>query len=121
MNDQTRKPVGRKLLSPKTSLMKGKGKENEQENEDDLMTDNFDFGSEGDFDVLCNVVSVFPYEYDRVTEVVKNEDYEEEGLVKHKPIYYFVIDNGCIEEHNVFFERPHEGMKNHLNHLFIMA
>lgn len=32
-----------------------------------------------------------------------------------------MIDNGCIEEHNAFFERPHEGMKNHLNPIFIRA
>ena len=32
---------------------------------------------------------------------------------------YFVMDNSCIEEHNSFFERPHEGMKSHLKLLFI--
>lgn len=32
---------------------------------------------------------------------------------------YFMMDNRCIEEHNVFFKRPHEGMKSHLKPLFI--
>lgn len=109
------------MFSPKTSQTNGKGKDNEQENENDLITDNFDSGSEGDFDVLCNVVYVISYEYDRVTEVVENEDYKEGELGKHKPICYFFMDNGCIEEQNAFFERPHEGMKNHLRPLFIMA
>lgn len=72
-----KKPLGRKLFSSKTSQTKGKGKEDEQENEDDLITNNFDSGTEGDFDVLHNVVFVLPYEYDRVTEVVEKEDYEE--------------------------------------------
>lgn len=66
-------------------------------------------------------IFVLPYEYDRVTEVVENEDYEEEVLEKHKPVCYFVMDNGCIEEKNVFFKRPHEGIKNHLKPLFIRA
>lgn len=70
MNDQTKKPVGRKLFSPKISLTKGNSKEDEQENKDDSITNNFNSGSEGDFDVLCDVVYVLPYEYDRVTEIV---------------------------------------------------
>lgn len=31
------------------------------------------------------------------------------------------MDNGCIKEQNVFFGRPHEGMKNNLKPLFIRA
>lgn len=81
MNDQTKKPVRRKLFSPKTSLTKGKGKGDRQENEDDLITGNLNSGLEGDFDI-CNVGFVLPYEYDHVTEVVENENYEEEELAK---------------------------------------
>lgn len=57
-NDQAKKPVGRKLFSPKIAQTKTKIKEEEQAEEDELVTDNFDSGSEGDFDVLCNVVYV---------------------------------------------------------------
>lgn len=49
------------------------------------------------------------------------EDCEEEELAKQKPVCYFVMDNRCTEEHNAFFERPHEGMKSHLKLLFIRA
>lgn len=41
------------------------------------MTDNFDSGSKDDFDVLCNMVSVFPREYDFVTKFSKPKDCEE--------------------------------------------
>ena len=38
-------------------------------------------GSDGDFDVLCNMVSVFPVEYDVVTEVTNvEEEYSVEYL-----------------------------------------
>lgn len=62
---------------------------------------------------------VLPKEYDCVTEVDELEDYEEEEMAKHKPMCYFMINNGCIEEQNAFFERPHEGMKSNLKPLFI--
>lgn len=75
--------------------------------------------SRGDFDVLCNVVYVFPREYNYGIEVVEIEDCEEDELVKYKPVCYFVMNNICIEEKNSLFERPHEGMKSHIKPLFI--
>ena len=47
-----KKPLGRKLFSHKTSQSKGKTKEDGPSNEDELVTDNFDSGSEDDFDLL---------------------------------------------------------------------
>lgn len=46
-------------------------------------------------------------------------DCDIEEMVKHKPVCYFVMNNDWTEEQNVFFERPCEGMKNHLKLLFI--
>lgn len=82
------------------------------------MTDNFDSGSEDDFDVICTMVYVLPKEYDFVKKVFELEDCEEEEIDKHKPVCYFVMDNRCIEEHKSFFERPQEGMKSHMKPLF---
>lgn len=112
-------PVGRKLFSPKTIQSKEKVKEEVSSKEDELVKDNFDFRSEDDFDGLCNVVSVLPRDYDCVTWVVEPEDCEEEEMAIHMPICYFVMNNGCIEEHNTFFERTREGMKSLLKPLFI--
>lgn len=78
-----------------------------------MVIDNFDSGSEGNFDVLCNVVSVLHGEYDCIKEVVEIKDCEEEELAKHKPMCYFIMNNRCIEEKNAFYERLPKGMKNH--------
>lgn len=88
------KPAGRKLFSPKTSLSKEKVKEGVSSNK--LVTNNFDSGPKDDFDVLCNMVSVLPREYDCVTVVVEPKYCEEEEMVRHKPVCYFMMNNSCI-------------------------
>lgn len=40
-------------------------------------------------------------------------------MARHRPIFYYVMNNECVEEHNAFFERPSKGMKSHLKALFI--
>lgn len=40
-------------------------------------------------------------------------------MAKHKPVCYFLMDNGCIKEQNEFFERTREGKKSNLTTLFI--
>lgn len=109
------KPMGMKLFSPKTSQSKDKVKEGVPSKENELVIDNFNFGSKDDFDLLCNVVSLLHREYDCMTEVVKPEDCEEEEMARHKSVCYSVMNNSCIKEQNTFFERPHEGMKSNLN------
>ena len=42
-------------------------------------------------------------------------------MAKHRPVCYYLMNNGCVEEQNAFFERPTEAMKNHLKPLFIRA
>ena len=51
---------------------------------------------------------------------VETSDWEvEQEMDKHRPVCYFVMDNGTTEEQNGFFEPPTEAMKNHLKPLFI--
>ncbi|XP_050916149.1 uncharacterized protein LOC127131264 [Lathyrus oleraceus] len=40
-------------------------------------------------------------------------------MVAHKPVCYYMMNNGCVEEQNAFFERPDEAMKSHIKPLFI--
>lgn len=40
-------------------------------------------------------------------------------MTKNRPVCYYIMNNGCIEEHNDLFERPDGAMKNHLKSLFI--
>lgn len=84
-----------------------------------MLTDNFDTDSEPSFDITCNVVSVLPREYDQVIKVEEPEDTTEAEMARRKPVCYYVMNNGCVEEQNAFFERPDEAMKNHLKPLFI--
>jgi hypothetical protein len=63
-------------------------------------------------------VSILPIEYEITDE---EDDFEDSDMANHKPVCYYVMGNGCVEEQQVVFEKPHEGMKNHLKPLFIRA
>jgi hypothetical protein len=90
--------------------------------ETDQMEDDDLLGSENDFDVLVGVVSILPAEYDVLSEIQSGEDeFDSSELALHKPMCYYVMNNGCLEEQMAFFERPHEGMKSNLTLLFIQA
>lgn len=81
--------------------------------------DNFGTESEPSLDITCNVVSVLPREYDQVTKVKEPEDSTTIEMVRHMPVCYYIMNNGCVEEQNSFFERPDEVMKSQLKPLFI--
>ncbi|XP_050877173.1 uncharacterized protein LOC127080930 [Lathyrus oleraceus] len=40
-------------------------------------------------------------------------------MAKYKPVCYYIMNNGCVEKQNAFFERPNESMKVHLKPMFI--
>jgi hypothetical protein len=42
-------------------------------------------------------------------------------MVVHKPLRYYVMDNGCVEGEQTMFEKPDHHMKSHLKPLFIQA
>lgn len=61
-------------------------------------------------------------EYNVVTEVTNIEDeFSAEEMDEHKPVYYYVMNNGCVEEHTLVFEKSDIGMKSHLKPFFIKA
>lgn len=39
--------------------------------DEDMVSNDFDSGSKDDMDTICNMISVFPLEYDTITEVTK--------------------------------------------------
>lgn len=96
------------MFPPDPVKSKGKEKEEARSKEDELVIDNFDSGSEDGFDVICNVVLVLLREYDYITEVSEPVDYDEEEMTRHKHVCCFILNNGCIKEHNMFFERSDE-------------
>lgn len=52
-----------------------------------------------DFVVNCGIVSVFPAEYDMVSEVSKTEgDFVLDESDGRKPLCYYVMNSGMVEE-----------------------
>lgn len=88
----TRRPRKERVYPPLSS-----NKERDKDGDWDMIKDNFS-NLEDDFDVLYNMVSMLPNEYDVVIEVT---NVEEECFVDemdyHKLVCYYVMNNNCIE------------------------
>lgn len=77
------------------------------QSDDKMVDDNFDNESEDDFQINCNIVSIIPIEYDRVSEVFEaEENYIQDGVANQKPICYYIMNNGIVKEQHAIFERP---------------
>lgn len=98
---------------------KGKTVKEAPPTKDDMLTDNFDSGSKPNFEMIYNVVLILPIEYDCPTKVKELEECDEQEMARHMPVCYYVMDNGCVEEHNAFFKRPDKDIRIHLKPLFI--
>ena len=102
----SRRPVKERLLPPV---------------DEDKMEDEDLLDSEPDFDVIC-VVSILPSEYDVQSEVTEIEsEFDHFDMADPKPVCYYVMNNGCVEEQLAYFEKPDFQMKSHLKPLFIRA
>lgn len=49
------------------------------------------------------------------------DDFVPNKIAKDKPLCYYVMGNGEVEEQKTIFERPDHGMMYHLKPLFIRA
>jgi len=77
---------------------------------------------EPELDIICNVVSILPAEYDVVSEVEESkDDFNPEGMEKYRPMCYYVTNYGCVDEQKTMFEKLDDSMKSHLKPLFIQA
>lgn len=81
------------------------------ENEEDMLTDNFNVQSDPSLDIACNAMFVMLKEYDQITEVEEPDTNMDKDMARHKPVCYYVMNNDYVEEHNAFFERPDAAMK----------
>lgn len=66
--------------------------------EDEMLTYDFDSGLEYSLDIRVNMVSVLPREFDQITEVEDTDDITEMEMATHKPVCYYVMNNGCVED-----------------------
>ena len=112
--EMVKKPATERIFPPLPSIVKDLPKEDEE------MTSNFS-DSEPSLDIVCNVVSILPVEYDVISEVNDVEiDFTEE-MANHKPLCYCVMNDGCVESQHAIFEKPDHIMNHHLKPLFIQA
>src|SRR3954468_16216376 len=114
-------PVERRLFEAENILEEEEKMRSNFWKEEDRMTNDFDSGGVSSLNLICNVVLVLPHEFNQETEVEECEETDVEEMTKHRPVCYYVLNNGAVEEQNAFFERPDEGMRNHLKPLYIRA
>ncbi|KAK2384605.1 hypothetical protein QL285_071934 [Trifolium repens] len=89
--------------------------------EDEHMEADDFLDSEPDLDIIVNVVSILPREFDVCSEITDEEEESGMQMALHRPVCYYVMSNGALEDQMATFERPDEGMKSHLKPLFIQA
>lgn len=71
--------------------------------------------SQTNYGDTCNVVWVLPIKYDVVTKVIDEDgEFHTENLSGHKPVCFYVMNDGCIEKQSSIFEKPDLMMKSHL-------
>lgn len=96
--------------------------QSDEEFDEDMYDDTNDHTYGDHFVVNCNIVSIFHAEYDMVSEVSETEeDFMPDETVGGKPLYYYVMNSGMVEEQKAMFERPSPGMMYHMKPLFIRA
>ena len=114
--EMVKKPATERIFPPLSSAL------NIPKGDDDILTSTFS-DSEPSLDIIC-VVSVLPIEYAHDVSSKANHDDEcdfTEEMARHRPLCYYVMNNGCIEDQHAVFEKPDDSMKLHLKPLFIQA
>ncbi|KEH41296.1 hypothetical protein MTR_1g048120 [Medicago truncatula] len=111
MVEPKRRPVKERLYLPLIE---------EDPNEDDELGSGYS-DSEPDFNVICNLVSILPAEFDMISEVDDSEEeFDPKDMEEYKAMCYFV-NNGSEDNRKAIFEQLDDSMKNHLKTLFIQA
>src|ERR1044072_2736704 len=117
-----KRPMAERIFPPLPPIIEGNEKALESNEDDNMLTDNFDSGSEEDLNIICNVVSIMPAEFDGVSEVTEDEyDSVTKESKDHKPICYYVMNEGDVIETVAGFKRPAETMKINFKPLYIWA
>src|ERR1044072_9231265 len=69
-----KKPLKERIFPPIPLVTKSKDKKPVSTEDDDILIDNCDSGFDDELDIICNVVSVLPIEFDKVSEVTEDEE-----------------------------------------------
>lgn len=72
------------------------------------------------FIINCGIMSIFPAQFDRVLEVLENEeDYISDEVVDEKYLCYYIMNIGIMEGKKALFEKPNPVIVYNLKSLFI--
>lgn len=105
-----------------TIVIKSKDNDLISTKDNDMLTNNFETGFNDKLDIICNVVTILPIEFERATEVTEEDDVcLSKEITDHQPMCYYIISNGGVKEENDIFMKPDEDMKKHLKSLFIQV
>lgn len=117
-----KKPMRERIFPPFLVMVKPNDKDPFPNEDNEMLTDNFDCGLENDFYFISNVIYILPIEFDRTTEVTKEEDNGlAEELEKLKLLCYYVLNNKSMDDDKAIFKRNDLGMHQDLKPLFIWA
>lgn len=89
--------IERKLFSPKKEHVGNKIPENPGKDED-MLIDNFTLDRGSSLNINCNIVSILPDEYNHETKVEEPNEVDEIEIMKHKPVCYYVLNKGVVDE-----------------------
>lgn len=89
--------------------------------DEEMDKNEFDSGSEDELDIICNMISMLPFEYDTISEVAEKEDGLAKEMVIHKPLCYYVMHDGPVNEDKNIFRSPEMSMQQHLKPLYIRS
>lgn len=85
-----------------------------------MVEDNFREESEDDLQINYGIVSVLPVEYDRVSEVSEvEEDFIPNEVINQKPLCYYVMNNGVVEEQQAVITPKHITYLTRLAHVLL--
>lgn len=62
------------------------------------MSNELDLWLEDDLNIICNMIFVLLLEYDTNIEVTKEDDGSAEKIATYKPLCYYVMHDGCVNE-----------------------
>src|ERR1044072_1305463 len=67
-----KRPIAERLFPPLPPICEENKKITEPNEDDNMLTGNFDSGSEEDLNIICNVVSIMPVVFDMVSGVIED-------------------------------------------------
>lgn len=117
---KAKNPVKQRLFPPLPLVVENEPKVSIGSYEE-MDGNDFDSGPDGGLDNICNMISVLPLEYDTITEVTEEGDGLVEEMATHKPLCYYVVDDGSVKEDKEILERPDITMQQRMKHLYLRS